>query len=108
MTLRSMVTTVALAAALGLGLSYPVRAQTADPCSVFICMAGVIGAGVSGPDCTTPIAAFHAIQVWSPAFNPPATATARRQFLMTCQGVVTEPVNQATLELIIAKLGYTP
>ncbi|PPU75273.1 hypothetical protein XcuCFBP2542_15055 [Xanthomonas cucurbitae] len=104
----TMATTLALAAALGLGVSAPVRAQAVDPCSVFLCMAGVSGpdAGAPGPECTASIAAFHAIQVWSPAFNPPATATARRTYLMTCPGVV--PVNQATLELIISKWGYTP
>lgn len=106
MKLRSMATTFALAAALGLGLSAPVRAQTVDPCSVFLCMAGVSGPGTPSPECTAPIAAFHAIQVWSPAFNPPATAAARRTYLMTCPGVV--PVNQATLELIISQWGYTP
>lgn len=104
---RTTAATFALAAALGLGLSAPAGAQTVDPCSVFLCMAGVTGSGASAsPECAAPIGAFHAIQVWSPAFNPPATAAARRAYLMTCPGVV--PVNQATLELIISQWGYRP
>ncbi|ASY90734.1 hypothetical protein MOU_03744 [Xanthomonas citri pv. malvacearum str. GSPB1386] len=99
--------TFALAAALGLGLGGPARAQAADPCSVFLCMASMTAPNTpAGPACAAPIAAFHAIQVWSPAFNPPATAAARRTYLMTCPGVV--PVNQATLEAIIGQWGYTP
>ncbi|WP_330208476.1 MULTISPECIES: hypothetical protein [unclassified Pseudomonas] len=98
--------TFALAAALGLGLSAPARAQAPDPCSVFLCMASVSGFGTPSPQCAAPIAVFHTIQVWSPAFNPPATAAARRTFLMTCPGA-TAP-NQAILEAIIAQWGYTP
>jgi len=108
MKLRTVSATFALAAALGLGLSAPARAQAPDPCSVFLCMASVTGAGAPSPQCTAPIAVFHAIQVWSPAFNPPATAAARRTYLMTCPGVTTNPTNQAMLQSIIAAWGYTP
>ncbi|APO95935.1 hypothetical protein BI313_16285 [Xanthomonas vesicatoria] len=103
---RTTAATFALAAALGLGLSAPARAQAPDPCSVFLCMASVSGFGTPTPQCASPIGVFHAIQVWSPAFNPPATAAARRAYLMTCPGTV--PVNQATLEAIIGQWGYTP
>ncbi|KPN07063.1 hypothetical protein AN651_10700 [Xanthomonas arboricola] len=107
MKLRSIATTFALAAALSLGLSAPARAQAGDPCSVFLCMASMTAPSKpAGPTCAAPIATFHSIQVWSPAFNPSATAAARRTYLMTCPGVV--PVNQATLEAIIAQWGYTP
>jgi len=108
MKLRTVSATFALAAALGLGLSTPARAQVGDPCSVFLCMASVTGVGTPTPECTAPIAAFHAIQIWSPYFNPPATAAARRSYLLTCTGVTTAPTNQAILEKIIAKWGYKP
>ncbi|MEA9566267.1 hypothetical protein [Xanthomonas sp. WHRI 8932A] len=106
MKLRIIAINFALAAALGLGLSAPARAQTADPCSVFLCMAAVSGFGAPSPECAVPITAFHAIQVWSPVFNPPATAAARRTYLMTCPGASTP--NQAVLEAIIGQWGYTP
>ncbi|WAH64599.1 hypothetical protein [Xanthomonas hortorum] len=104
---RTIAATFVLAAALGLGLSAPARAQAPDPCSVFLCMASMVAPSTpAGPACAAPIATFHAIQVWSPAFNPPATAAARRAYLITCKGAV--PVNQATLEAIIGQWGYTP
>jgi hypothetical protein len=106
MKLRAISATLALAAALDLGLSAPARAQAPDSCSVFLCMSSVSGFGSPSPQCTAPIAAFHAIQVWSPAFNPPATAAARRTFLMTCPGA-TVP-NQHIVETIITQWGYTP
>ncbi|PPT53797.1 hypothetical protein XarbCFBP8138_19455 [Xanthomonas arboricola] len=106
MKLRSTATTFALAAALSLGLSAPARAQAGDPCSVFLCMASVSGFGAPTPECAAPIATFHSIQVWSPAFNPSATAAARRAYLMTCKGASVP--NQAILEAIIAQWGYTP
>lgn len=106
MKLPTIGTNVALAAALCLGLGAPARAQAADPCSVFLCMAAVSGFGKPSAECAAPIAAFHAIQIWDPYFDSPATAAARRTYLMTCPGVV--PVNQATLEAIIGQWGYTP
>jgi len=106
MKLRTISATVALAAAMGLGLSAPARAQGADPCSVFLCMASVSGYGSFSPGCAAPIAVFHNIQIWSPYFNAPATAVARRAFLMTCPGAVAP--NQAILESIIVQWGYTP
>lgn len=106
MKLRTIATTFALAAALGLGLSAPARAQAPDPCSVFLCMAAVSGFGAPSAECASPIGVFHAIQVWSPAFNPPATAAARRTYLMTCPGASVP--NQAVLEAIIGQWGYTP
>ncbi len=104
MKLRAISATLALAAALGLGISAPARAQAPDSCSVFLCMASVSGFGAPSPQCTAPIAAFHAIQIWDPKFDAPATAAARRTFLMTCPGA-TVP-NQHILEAIIREWGY--
>lgn len=84
------------------------HAQSADPCSVYTCMAGISGSGTTGgPACTAPIAAFHAIQVWDPEFDSGATATARRQFLMSCPGAQVA-TNLAIVEAIIAQWGYSP
>lgn len=84
------------------------HAQGVDPCSVYTCMAGISGVGASGgPACAAPIAAFHAIQIWDPEFDSGSTASARREFLMTCPGVQ-EPTNLAILNAIIAEWGYIP
>ena len=86
----------------------PVHAQTADPCSVYVCMAGISHVGATGgPACTAPIAAFHAIQIWDPEFDSGATAAARRAFLMTCPGAQVA-TNAAILEAIITQWGYIP
>ena len=103
---RTLLTTLVISA-VGLTIA-PARAQTADPCSVYTCMAGVSGVGTpGGTACTAPIVAFHAIQVWDPEFDSGSTAAARRQFLMTCPGVQ-EPTNLAILNIIIAQWGYSP
>ncbi|MCS3809791.1 hypothetical protein FHY19_002851 [Xanthomonas arboricola] len=106
MKLRTTAANFVLAAALGLGLSAPARAQTVDPCSVFLCMAAVSGFGAPSAECAAPITAFHAIQIWDPYFDSPATAAARRTYLMTCPGASVP--NQAVLEAIISQWGYTP
>ena len=106
MKLRTFSAAFALTSALGLGLSASVRAQAPEPCAVFLCMASMSGYGSPSPGCTAPITVFHSIQIWSPKFNAPATAAARRSFLMTCPGDVAP--NQAILESIIAQWGYRP
>lgn len=106
MALRTFFATLTLASALGLGLGTPAPAQAAEPCEVFLCMASVSGYGSPGPSCTAAIAVFHSIQIWSPKFNAPATASARRTYLMGCQGATTP--NQGILEAIIMQWGYTP
>ena len=87
-------------------MTAPASAQGTDPCSVFLCMASVSGFGSPSPGCAAPMTVFHAIQIWSPHFNPPATALARRSFLMTCPGA--SAPNQAILESIILQWGYRP
>ncbi|MBS7777349.1 TrbM/KikA/MpfK family conjugal transfer protein [Acidovorax sp. CCYZU-2555] len=106
MKLRTISRFFALASALGFVLTAPARAQAPDPCSVFLCMASVSGFGTPTPACAPPIAVFHSIQIWSPAFNPSATAAARRAFLMACPGAAVP--NQPILEAIIAQWGYIP
>jgi len=106
MKLRTFSAAFALTTALGLGLSASVRAQAPEPCAVFLCMASMSGYGSPSPSCSAPIVVFHSIQVWDPKFNAPATAMARRSFLMGCPGA-TVP-NLGILESIIAQWGYAP
>lgn len=87
----------------------PVHAQTVDPCTVYICMAGISGAGASGgPTCVPAHAYWHtALAVYSPYFNPPASAARRKGYLLTCPGAITA-TNAAVLEAIIAEWGPVP
>ena len=103
---RALLTALAISTT-GLAVA-PVHAQTPDPCSVYVCMAGISGDGTTGgPECAGAIAAFHAIQIWDPHFDSGATAAARRTFLMTCPGAQVA-TNAAILEAIITQWGYIP
>jgi len=107
MKLHSLINATALALIAATGFSTPVQAQAPDPCSMYLCMAGMSGQGTSGPECAAPIAAFHMIQVWSPWFNPPATAMARQNYMMACPNAAVG-TNAAIMASIIATWGYTP
>jgi hypothetical protein len=87
----------------------PLHAQGVDPCTVYTCMAGVSGAGTSGgPACTPALAYWHgALAVYSPLFNPPASAARRESYLRTCPGA-SYASNAALLKAIIAAWGWVP
>lgn len=87
----------------------PLRAQGVDPCTVYTCMAGVSGAGATGgPACAPALAFWHvALAVYSPLFNPPASAARRAGYLRTCRGA-SYASNAAVLEAIIATWGWVP
>lgn len=109
-TMRLGVPDFALGAALTMLVAIaPLRAQGVDPCTVYICMAGVSGAGGSGgPACAPALAFWHgALAVYSPLFNPPASAARRASYLRTCPGA-SYASNAATLETIIAAWGWVP
>ncbi len=101
--------------ALGLTLSLialhatPARAQTVDPCTVYICMAGISGFGASGgPDCTAAVAFWHsALAVYSPYFNSPASAARRDAYMKTCKGATTA-TNAAVFTAIMTTWGWEP
>lgn len=102
-------------AGLGLALSFaaldatPARAQTVDPCTVYTCMAGISGFGASGgPACTPAIAYWHsALAVYSPFFNPPASAALRKAYMATCVGANTVS-NAAVFTAIMSTWGSQP
>lgn len=107
MKLRTLTSAVALIFSVGMGLSAPARAQAPDPCTVFICMAGMSGAGSpGGAGCTAAIQTFFSIQIWSPWFNAPATSMARQNYLMTCPG--STGANAGMLSAIISQWGSVP
>ena len=93
----------------------PAYAQTADPCTVYICMAGISGFGASGgPACAPALTRWHSpapagLAVYHPpqGFNPPASAALRRGYLMTCPGA-NVATNTAVLNAIITEWGSVP
>lgn len=89
--------------------SVPLRAQGVDPCTVYTCMAGVSGMGATGgPACAPALAFWHgALAVYSPLFNPPASAIRRASYLRTCRGA-NYAGNTAVLNAIIAAWGWVP
>jgi hypothetical protein len=84
----------ALMLAMALGLctltALPARA---DPCNAILCLGGLLEGTSGGPACAALTADYFAIQIWSPLFNPPATAAARQAYLSSCPaGPETPPV----------------
>lgn len=74
-----------------------------DPCEVLVCMAGKLQ-GKQQPGCVPVNQRFFNIRVFTPWYNPPATARTRQTFLNTCQGAA---INHATLMMIIQRYGYS-
>jgi hypothetical protein len=107
MKLRPLLATVALGAACL--TTVPSHAQGVDPCTVYMCMAGISGAGTSGgPACVPSLTYWHtALAVYSPYFNPPASAARREAYLLTCPGATTA-TNAGVLSAIIAQWGSVP
>jgi hypothetical protein len=107
MKLRALFTTAALGATFL--ITVPVRAQTVDPCTVYTCMAGISGFGATGgPACAPAHTYWHtALAIYSPYFNPPASAARRSAYLLTCPGATTA-TNAAVMEAIIAEWGSVP
>jgi len=87
----------------------PLRAQGVDPCTVYTCMAGISGTGATGgPACAPALAFWHGVlAVYSPVFNPPASAARRASYLRTCPGA-SYAGNATILEAIIAAWGWAP
>jgi hypothetical protein len=111
MTLRGLFTTLTLGIA-GLATN-SAHAQTWDPCTVYMCMAGISGFGASGgPACTPALAYWHAptpagLAVYHPpqGFNPPASAARRMAYMDSCTTIT---VNPDVVSAIIALHGSTP
>jgi hypothetical protein len=103
MRIQALFATVAIAM-----IGIPAHAQSADPCAVYTCMAGMSGAGAAGgPACTLATAFFFHIVVFDPYYDAAATSLARREYLMTCPGA-NVGTNAALLNAIIAEWGTVP
>lgn len=113
MKVRTLFSTLALGTAC-LTIA-PAHAQTVDPCTVYMCMAGISGFGASGgPACAPALTYWHSptpagLAVYHPpqGFNPPASAARRAAYLTTCPGATTA-TNAAVLEAIMSTWGWVP
>ena len=71
-------------------LALPTTAK-ADPCGSILCLGGLLEGGFGGPGCIPLTADFFAIQIYTPYYNPGATAAARAAFLATCPAPLDVP-----------------
>lgn len=107
MNLKAIITATALGLA---SLSPQTHAQAAvDPCTVYLCMAGLSGYGASGgAGCTPAVTYWHtALTVYNPYFNASATAARRQTYMMTCPGSNTKQ-NSAVFQAIMRTWGRVP
>lgn len=72
-----------------------------DPCELLICMAGKLQ-GDTQPACQTVNQLFFNIRVFTPYYDPEATALLRKSILNICDAGV---INKGTLEMIILRYG---
>lgn len=112
MKLRALATTLAFGVAAS--LAAPAHAQLPDPCTVYLCMAGISGSGsTGGPVCIAPIAFWHmaspaGLAVWGPyGFIPPASYALREAYLTACPGS-SVATNEAVLQSIMTEWGSEP
>lgn len=75
--------------------------QVGDPCELLTCMAGKLQ-GDTQPACQPVNQRFFNVRVFTPYYNPEATAQVRRGVVQSCEGA---PINKDTLEMIIQRYG---
>lgn len=75
--------------------------QVGEPCEVLMCMAGKVQ-GDMQPGCQSVNQRFFNVRVFTPYYNPEATARLRQSILNGCSGAA---VNKQTLEMIIQRYG---
>jgi hypothetical protein len=109
MKLRVLFAAVAFSV-LGLTTASSSHAQGLDPCTVYMCMAGISGYGSGGGvGCNSAEEYFFGTLVVydESGFDAPATAELRRTYLKTCPGTAI-PDNAVILNTIIATWYGTP
>lgn len=75
--------------------------QTGDPCEVLTCMTGKLQ-GDMQTGCQPVNQRFFNVRVFTPYYNPEATARLRQTILNTCDGAV---INKDNLEMVIERYG---
>lgn len=111
---KKLFVTATLTVGLGFGLSAPVHAQSVDPCTVYMCMAGISGEGATGgPGCAPALIFWHAIApaglaVWDYwGFDEIASYALRETYLSSCPGA-DYLSNAAIVQEILAEWGSVP
>ena len=79
-TMKKQSKTIAKALMLSLLSLYLSSGAQATPCHAFLCLNNV--PGMVPAECKAYRQQYFLIQIWSPAFNPPATAEARNNYLV--------------------------
>lgn len=113
MKMRAFVTAVSFAA-FGMAMT-PVHAQGVDPCTVYLCMAGISGFGASGgPACAPAITYWHTpspagLAVWGTyVFLPPASYARRLSYMTVGCPAANAATNAAVLQAIMTEWGSVP
>ncbi|WLS81220.1 hypothetical protein Q3V30_22420 (plasmid) [Erwinia pyri] len=75
--------------------------QTGDPCEVLTCMTGKLQGDMQA-GCQPVNQRFFNVRVFTPYYNPEATARLRQTILNTCEGAV---INKDNLEMVIERYG---
>lgn len=75
--------------------------QTGDPCEIMTCMTGKLQGDLQA-GCLPINQRFFNIRVFTPYYNPEATARLRQTILNTCEGAV---INKDNLEMVIERYG---
>lgn len=90
---------------LGLLLTLNAAITSANPiaCQAVICLSNL--PGVIPMECQSARKTYFSIQVWSPYYNAPATASARDAFLRTCPFVASPSSVEPNLIAIRTKYG---
>jgi hypothetical protein len=111
---KKLLATATLTIGLGLGLSAPVHAQAFDPCTVYMCMAGISGEGATGgPGCAPALFFWHDVAPAGLAvydyfgFDAPASYALREAYLSSCPGA-DYLSNAAIVQEILAEWGSEP
>ncbi|GBR16784.1 hypothetical protein AA105894_1658 [Asaia spathodeae NBRC 105894] len=67
-------------------LVVPTSARAADPCTVLMCMSGLVGNGTPPPTCQPAIDVYFSLIVFHITYDPISTAALRLKYLETCPG----------------------
>jgi hypothetical protein len=110
--IRALYATAVFGFTIGL-ITVPAHAQSVDPCTVYMCMAGISGSGASGgPGCAPALAFWDAptpggLAVYDEiGFDPFSSYAVRQTYLMTCPGA-NALSNAAILQAIMLEWGYS-
>ena len=113
--MRLRTPSAALSVALGIAsMNTTAQAQVPDPCTVYLCMAGMSGQGSVPANCAPAVAYWHApapaglaIYVyWK--FKAQASYNNRKQYMNSCSGATDTQKNSNISDIIMNQWGSVP